>query len=85
MQIKSVGVIGAGQMGKWHRPCVLPCGYDVSLNDISRERIEAGLATINGNLARQVKSGIDRRGRSRFQRSSASRRRPAMRISALPI
>lgn len=32
-------------------------GYKVHLYDLSAERIEAGLATINGNLARQVSSG----------------------------
>jgi 3-hydroxybutyryl-CoA dehydrogenase len=57
MQIKSVGVIGAGQMGNGIAHVCALAGYDVSLNDLSRERIEAGLATINGNLARQVKSG----------------------------
>lgn len=31
-------------------------GYDVFLNDMSDERISSGLATINGNLARQVAS-----------------------------
>jgi 3-hydroxybutyryl-CoA dehydrogenase len=36
--------------------CAL-AGYDVLLNDMTRERIEGALATINGNLARQVKSG----------------------------
>ena len=45
--------------------CAL-AGYDVLLNDISRDRIEAGLATINGNLARQVKSGkIDEDARTK--------------------
>ncbi len=42
--------------GRWENGIAHVCalaGYDVSLNDISRERIEAGLATINGNLARQ--------------------------------
>jgi 3-hydroxybutyryl-CoA dehydrogenase len=57
MQIRSVGVIGAGQMGNGIAHVCAVAGYDVSLNDLSRERIEAGLATINGNLARQVKSG----------------------------
>ena len=57
MQIKSVGVIGAGQMGNGIAHVCALAGFDVSLNDLSRERIEAGLATINGNLARQVKSG----------------------------
>ncbi len=32
-------------------------GYDVGLYDISRDAVEQGLATINGNMARQVKSG----------------------------
>src|SRR6185436_1109876 len=33
--------------------CAL-AGYDVMLNDVSADRIKAGLATINGNMARQV-------------------------------
>ena len=33
--------------------CAL-AGYDVILHDVSRERIETGLATINGNMSRQV-------------------------------
>ncbi len=57
MQIKTIGVIGAGQMGNGIAHVCALAGFDVSLNDISAERIEAGLATINGNLARQVASG----------------------------
>ncbi|MCW5688280.1 MAG: 3-hydroxybutyryl-CoA dehydrogenase, partial [Pseudolabrys sp.] len=33
--------------------CAL-AGYDVKLNDISADRIKAGMATINGNMAKQV-------------------------------
>ena len=33
-------------------------GHDVVLNDVSAERINAGLATINGNMARQVGKGL---------------------------
>lgn len=36
--------------------CAL-AGYDVLLHDVTEERIRAGLATIDGNLARQVSSG----------------------------
>lgn len=36
--------------------CAL-AGYDVHLHDVSQDRIEDGLATINGNMARQVSSG----------------------------
>ncbi len=57
MAIKSVGVIGAGQMGNGITHVIALAGYDVHLNDISEERIEAALATINGNMSRQVGSG----------------------------
>jgi 3-hydroxybutyryl-CoA dehydrogenase len=57
MKINKVGIIGAGQMGNGIAHVCALAGYKVGLNDVSRERIEAGLATINGNLARQVKSG----------------------------
>jgi 3-hydroxybutyryl-CoA dehydrogenase len=57
MQIKKVGVIGAGQMGNGIAHVCALAGYEVGLNDVARDRIEAGLATINGNLARQVRSG----------------------------
>jgi 3-hydroxybutyryl-CoA dehydrogenase len=32
-------------------------GYKVQIYDLSQDRIEQGIATINGNLARQVTSG----------------------------
>jgi 3-hydroxybutyryl-CoA dehydrogenase len=32
-------------------------GFDVKLHDVNPDRVEAGLASINGNLARQVGSG----------------------------
>ncbi len=57
MDIKKIGVIGAGQMGSGIAHVSAVAGLDVKLNDVSRERIESGLATVNGNMARQVKSG----------------------------
>jgi 3-hydroxybutyryl-CoA dehydrogenase len=57
MNIRKVGVIGAGQMGNGIAHVCALAGYDVLLNDVSRDRIEAGLATINGNMTRQVASG----------------------------
>ncbi len=57
MAIKTVGVIGAGQMGNGIAHVIALGGYDVFLNDVEPERIEAALATINGNLARQLSSG----------------------------
>jgi 3-hydroxybutyryl-CoA dehydrogenase len=80
MQIRKVGVIGAGQMGNGIAHVCALAGYDVLLNDMTRERIEAALATINGNLARQVKSGkITEEERSKALKRIA----PAERFDAL--
>src|SRR5690554_3362368 len=56
-KIETVGVIGAGQMGNGIAHVAALAGYKVLLHDNSTDRIEAGLATINGNMARQVSSG----------------------------
>jgi 3-hydroxybutyryl-CoA dehydrogenase len=52
--INKVGVIGAGQMGNGIAHVCALAGLNVMLNDIDVERISEGLATISGNLARQV-------------------------------
>lgn len=56
MKFRKVGVIGAGQMGNGIAHVCALAGYEVALHDLSRDRIEAGLATIDGNMARQVAS-----------------------------
>jgi 3-hydroxybutyryl-CoA dehydrogenase len=55
--LKTIGVIGAGQMGAGIAHVCALAGYRVLLNDQSEERVRAGLATIDGNMARQVHSG----------------------------
>jgi 3-hydroxybutyryl-CoA dehydrogenase len=52
--IKKLGVIGAGQMGSGIAHVCALAGFEVKLNDLSPDRIKAGIATINGNMARQV-------------------------------
>jgi 3-hydroxybutyryl-CoA dehydrogenase len=52
--IKKVGVIGAGQMGNGIAHVASVAGFDVVLNDVSGDRLKSGMATINGNLSRQV-------------------------------
>src|SRR5207253_2516209 len=52
--IRKIGVIGAGQMGNGIAHVSALAGFDVKLNDLSADRIKAGIATINGNMARQV-------------------------------
>jgi 3-hydroxybutyryl-CoA dehydrogenase len=54
IEIKTIGVIGAGQMGNGIAHVCSLAGLDVRLNDLSEEKVKAGLATINGNMARQV-------------------------------
>jgi len=54
VKIQSIGVIGAGQMGNGIAHVCALAGYSVHLNDLSADRIKAGMATINGNMARQV-------------------------------
>ncbi len=55
--IKTIGIIGAGQMGCGIAHVSALAGYQVQMYDLSKDRIEAALATINGNLARQVGNG----------------------------
>ena len=57
LKIKKIGVIGAGQMGNGIAHVCALAGFDVALYDVSTDRIKAGLATINGNMARQVARG----------------------------
>ena len=52
--IKNVGVIGAGQMGNGIAHVCALGGFNVLLYDVAPDRIKAGIATINGNMARQV-------------------------------
>ncbi len=57
-QIQTVGVIGAGQMGNGIAHVCALAGYTVLLNDVAADRIKAGMATINGNMARQVSKNV---------------------------
>lgn len=57
MEIKSVGIIGAGQMGNGIAHVMALAGYDVLLNDISQDALDAAIARIDKNLERQVQGG----------------------------
>ena len=54
MEIKSVGVIGAGQMGNGLAHVMALAGYDVILNDVSEEALNAAVGRIEKNMARQL-------------------------------
>ncbi|MBN8534427.1 MAG: 3-hydroxybutyryl-CoA dehydrogenase [Rhizobiales bacterium] len=55
--ISKIGIIGIGQMGSGIAHVAALSGYDVLIHHPSQERMESGLATINGNMARQVAKG----------------------------
>ena len=52
--IKTVGVIGAGQMGSGIAHVCALSGYDVLLNDVSSAQIDKGLDAVRRYLERQV-------------------------------
>jgi 3-hydroxybutyryl-CoA dehydrogenase len=52
--IRKVGIVGAGQMGNGIAHVCALAGIPAVLNDVSPARLKEALATINGNMARQV-------------------------------
>ena len=52
--IRKVGIIGAGQMGNGIAHVCALAGISVVINDVAPARLKEALATINGNMARQV-------------------------------
>ena len=55
--IKTIGVIGAGQMGNGIAHVCALAGYDVVLQDINAAQLDKALDTIGGNMNRQVARG----------------------------
>jgi len=57
MDIKTVGVVGAGQMGNGIAHVFALAGYEVKLNDISADALSRALSQVDKNMARQVSRG----------------------------
>ena len=57
MEIKTIGVIGAGQMGNGIAQVAAMSGLDVIMNDINSEVADRGLKTITKILSRSVEKG----------------------------
>jgi 3-hydroxybutyryl-CoA dehydrogenase len=55
MDIKRIGIIGAGTMGNGIAQAFAVCGYDVTMTDISEAAVQRGLKTVDGSLERLVK------------------------------
>ncbi len=60
--IRTVGVIGAGQMGNGIAHVAALAGFTVAVNDLERERFDAAVDTIRRNLTRQVTRGLIDKG-----------------------
>jgi 3-hydroxybutyryl-CoA dehydrogenase len=56
-EIRTIGVVGAGQMGNGIAHVMALAGYDVLMTDISQEALDNAVAQIEGNLARQAGRG----------------------------
>jgi 3-hydroxybutyryl-CoA dehydrogenase len=57
-EIKTVGIVGAGQMGSGIAHVCALAGYDVRLNDLDPDRVKEGLLQIERNMVRQVSRGL---------------------------
>ena len=55
--LKSVGIVGAGQMGNGIAHVIALAGYDVVMNDLSADRLTAALEEIKVNMTRQASRG----------------------------
>ncbi len=55
MEIKSIGIIGAGTMGNGIAQVAASAAYDVVLLDVSDAALEKGLAALNNSLDRLIK------------------------------
>ena len=56
-KVKHVGIVGAGQMGNGIAHVVALAGYSVTINDLAKDRFDAGIAVIDKNMMRQVVKG----------------------------
>lgn len=57
-ELRTIGVVGAGQMGNGIAHVCALSGYDVLLNDLDDTQVDAAIATIRGNMSRQVGRGL---------------------------
>jgi len=57
MEIKTIGVVGAGQMGNGIAQVAAHSGFRVVMSDIADSFVQKGLSTISKNLDRMVEKG----------------------------
>ena len=54
MDIQTIGIVGAGQMGNGIAHVMALAGYDVTMTDVSADALENAMALITANMDRQV-------------------------------
>ena len=57
MEIKSIGVVGAGQMGSGIAEVALVSGFSVLMRDVTKEAVERGKARITTDLEKRIQKG----------------------------
>ena len=62
IDIRKVGIIGAGQMGNGIAHVVALGGYDVVINDLRKEAVDSAIGIIQRNMVRQVGRGLIKEG-----------------------
>ena len=77
MEIKTIGVVGAGQMGSGIAQVAAASGLAVLMNDIKDEFLEKGFAAIEKNLGRMVK-------KEKISEEDQKNIHPLSKIRALP-
>lgn len=80
--MKTIGIIGAGQMGSGIAHVCALAGLEVLIHDVNGDAIESGLATISGNLARQVSS---KKINDDERHAALKRLSPALEVESLGI
>ena len=58
INVRKVGIIGAGQMGNGIAHVVALGGYDVVINDLRKEAVDSAIGIIQRNMVRQVGRGL---------------------------
>lgn len=57
MKIRTIGIVGAGQMGCGIAHVAVLAGFEVVLTDIDAEILDHGMTSVAGNLDRQIRRG----------------------------
>jgi 3-hydroxybutyryl-CoA dehydrogenase len=82
MEVRTIGIVGAGQMGNGIAHVCALAGYDVIMSDVRQEALDGAMALIDRNLGRQVGRGkISEEDKA----SSLARIRTTLRLADLGV